>query len=140
VIKGSKPPKKQKKQPSTSAKPVEEESKNNSWVGDLTYPIRDVLIASMANGLFLIAVVALIITIFVYRLPSEQLLIFAKNVYVGFENLYILGWILWITTCGIWLFHIRYIRKINNKEVLRLSDEKDKYQKQLFENAINNIK
>ncbi|MCC9018949.1 hypothetical protein [Flavobacterium lipolyticum] len=137
MIKGNKPAKKQKKESLPSVKPIEEESKKNTWVGDLTYPVRDVLIASMANGLFLIAVVALIITVFIYRLPSEQLLIFAKDVYTGFDNLYILGWILWIITCAAWLFHVKYIGKRNNKEILRLSDEKDKYQKLLFEKAIN---
>lgn len=137
MTKGSKQPKNQKKQSSPSTKPVENESKGKSWVGDLTYPIRDVLIASMANGLFLIAVVALIITIFIYRLPSEQLLTFAKNVYAGFDNLYILGWTLWIATCGIWLFHVKYIRKKTTEEILRLKEEKDKYQMQLFKNTVN---
>ncbi len=103
-----------------------------SWVGDLTYPIRDVLLASMSNGLFLIAILALIIVIFVYRLPNEQLLDFAANVYKAWINLYVLGWVLWILTCAAWLFHWKYAYDKKNKEIMRLSDEKNKYQRQLF--------
>lgn len=129
------------KQKSNKNKVKTEESKDNnkignSWVGDLTYPVRDVLIASMSNGLFLAAVMALIVVLFIYRLPSEELLVFAKNVYKGFGDLSFLGWILWLITCASWLFHVKYINRTNKKENIRLTNEKDKYQKQLFNKAI----
>ncbi len=124
-----------KKNQSLSAVENVDKKRGNSWVGDLTYPIRDVLIASMSNGLFLIAVMALVIVTFVYRLPDTELRSFAKDVYRAWKDLSIIGWVLWLISCGIWLFHVRFISKRSNKEIIRLAGEKDKYQKQLFERA-----
>lgn len=103
-----------------------------SWVGDITYPIRDLLIKSMERGQLLLCGVLVVIMIFLFRLPENDLSAFTTNLLNRVQSNDIWGFILFFTVCLVWFFHNRYIRKIHRKEITRITNEKDEIQKKLF--------
>lgn len=109
------------------SKPVTN-SRNSNAAG----AIRDILVASLNKGQFPIAGVLLIFVIIFWRLPENELSIFLNNSFDRFENNYIIGWCLFVISLIGWYIHYRYVNKIHQKEMDRVTQEKERLQEQLF--------
>lgn len=126
-----KPPISKSKEPLNSVPP----SQNENWVKSITHPIRDVLIASLDKGQFIIAGLILLVGIYLWRLPEKDISSFGENLLSRFEANYLWGWFLFIILAAGWYIHVRYINKIYTRELDRISEEKNKLQEQLFKHV-----
>ncbi len=82
--------------------------------------LRDVLVASMSQGLFMIAVVALLISIILIRMPQADVSKLAFEILGLFKDYKTLGWgitIVVVPTAGI--FFNRF-RRLHKEEINRL--------------------
>jgi len=106
---------------------------NLNWIQSITYPIRDVLLSSLEKGQFIIASLLLLIGMFIWRLPSNELSKVFDSLFSRIENNWLWGWILFVICIFSWYVHYRFNTKTFIKEINRINKEKDSYQRRLFQ-------
>ena len=90
--------------------------------------MRDVLIASINKGQFLLAVVALIIITMIIRMPEKDVSLLAFSILDRLGNGSYFGYILASLSTTGWFFHARFQRRIIVDELERLSTERTQLQ------------
>jgi hypothetical protein len=84
---------------------------NLNWIQSITYPIRDVLLSSLEKGQFIIASLLLLIGMFIWRLPSNELSKVFDSLFSRIENNWLWGWILFVICIFSWYVHYRFNTK-----------------------------
>ena len=95
--------------------------------------MRDVLIASLAKGQFLVAMAGFIIMCVVLRLPPQDLSSATFAIIDLFKSLFYLGYLGFVLIAVAWFMHAKRMRKIHTEEVKRLSSERNKWQQKALE-------
>jgi len=86
--------------------------------------IRDVLVQSMAKGLFLPAALFILIFTAILRMPKEDVSTLVFETLDGIRSMYLFGYVMsFVLACG-WAFHAKWQRRVLRGEVSRVSDEK----------------
>lgn len=111
-------------------------SNGKTWISDITFPLKEFLVNAMNTGQFIPAIIFVIIFTVLIKIPKLSL----TNYIDGFlENILrkeLLGWVLFIVLLIIYVIHVKYTKKKYMSEIRRLTEEKDRYQKIVFEKAV----
>jgi len=102
--------------------------------------LRDVLLASMSKGQLPAATLSLIFIIMILKMPSEDV---SKLVFSLFEWLregMLLGYALFVLTLAGWAFHAKYQRRLQSREIDRLADERNEWQKKALGGRVESSK
>ena len=99
--------------------------------------VRDVLIASMNKGQFLLALAGLVILLLVWRMPEQELAKLVNRLLDGLENFTLVGYILFLAMLIGWVFHARYQRRIITNELDRMSEERNRLQEASLGNRVH---
>jgi len=91
--------------------------------------VRDVLIAAMNKGQLIPAFVGLIFMLMIVKMPGTDVSSLMFKIFDLFGERSILGYILFIISLGSWATHVRFQRRLFHGELLRVSDERNKLQK-----------
>ena len=107
-------------------------NRNNSYRPNLWGALRDVLIASLNKGQLPLMLIGLILLVFAFRLPSDNLLNFLNGIIATLVERCTIGW--WVSFgMFILLFLLtRWQRRIHTREVERISKEKKELQEILI--------
>jgi len=87
--------------------------------------VRDILIASINKGQFLVALAGLICLTIVFRMPPQDLSRLVFRLLDIAENRYLAGYMLAATFLVGWLLHSKYQRRQITRELQRLSGERN---------------
>ena len=91
--------------------------------------LRDVLIASLNKGQFLVALSFLVVIIILLKMPGQDVSRLAFEVVQKLENGRLLGYLMTILISGGWFTHAKWQRRRIATELTRLADERNKLQK-----------
>lgn len=94
--------------------------------------IRDVLVASINKGQFLIALTGLIILVFIVRLPPAALQALAQSVVEKLDQGDLVGWLLFVFVSIAWAIISRRSRATSRNEISRIGKEKSILQQKLL--------
>lgn len=105
-------------------------NKSQKTVG-MWQAIRDVLVASINKGQFLVAVLAAIVGLIIYRLPEKELGFLSHKIIDRLMDWSAVGW--GLSACLVlgWYVHAKWQRRVTHGEMKRLSDERTKLQEKL---------
>lgn len=90
--------------------------------------LRDIIIASLNKGQFLVMGFWLIVFILILKLDSSEALNLLRAFKTLLVDLRILGWTLFGITIVGWYFISKSVRRSHYREMSRISDEKKSYQ------------
>jgi hypothetical protein len=102
--------------------------------------IRDIMVMSMNKGQFPIALLGLVIICFVLKMPANDVSRFVFEILGLFKSLHLVGWALGMTTSLGWLLHSKHQRRMIDKEMTRISRERDDNQAKLLEKELTSSK
>ena len=95
---------------------------SNGSIG-IYHMLRDVLIASIEKGQFLVAIGSLIFIMVIIKMPGADVSKLVFELLVGARARFFLGWILWVVTMAGWYLHSRSLRRHWVEElVVRISE------------------
>lgn len=89
---------------------------------------RDVLNRAMSTGQLLPLCVFIILIMFVWRLPAQDLSTVIHEIVQGLENGSLIGWLCSIVLIILWAGHARLMRRSFSEEAERIGTEKTKLQ------------
>ena len=92
--------------------------------------LRDVLVASLNKGQFVIAVAALIIVVMLVRMPPEDVTKLAFEIIHKLSSGNLVGYALAVVLALCWYIHAKKQRRNCEEELKRLTGERTKLQKQ----------
>jgi hypothetical protein len=98
--------------------------------------LRDVLVASLNKGQFLIALNGLILIVLILKMPSADVGRLVFRLLDVTEAHYLLGYILAVVSLLGWFSHSKYQRRMITQELGRLSGERNRLQAQALGNRI----
>lgn len=90
--------------------------------------LNNVLIASLAKGQFLTALLFLTFIFMVWKMPSEDVSRLVFTIIADLESGKLLGYLLAIIFAGGWYFHAKRQRQIFEPEMARLAEKRDELQ------------
>ena len=89
---------------------------------------RDVVFQTMNRGLFLPLLLFLIIALYFYRYPAQELPYLTDKFILGLKEWWLVGYLLFIFTIVVWGVHSKLQRRTIADELKRISKERDKLQ------------
>ena len=92
--------------------------------------VRDVLTSSMSKGLFLPALLGVIVLVARLKMPADDVSRLAFDVLLALRRGELVGYVLFVIVLIAWPIHSRYQRRLCGREVKRTSDERTKIQEQ----------
>jgi hypothetical protein len=98
--------------------------------------LRDVLVASLNKGQFLVALNGLILIVLILKMPSVDVGKLVFRLLDAAEARYILGYILAGVSLLGWFVHSKYQRREIARELERLSGERNRLQSQALGNRV----
>jgi hypothetical protein len=98
--------------------------------------LRDVLVASLNKGQFLVALNGLILIVLILKMPSADVGRLVLRLLDLAEAHYLLGYILAVVSLLCWFGHSKYQRRMITQELDRLSGERNRLQAQALGNRI----
>lgn len=107
-------------------------TKPNPYKPNIAYSIRKFLSDAMDKGLLLSGTLAIIVIIFSFRLPSDDILPFFKEITIKSGDYRNLGWIVSVLISITSVYYNRRLRKIHSEEVNRISEEKKQLQEHIL--------
>lgn len=90
--------------------------------------LNNVLIASLAKGQFLTALLFIAFIFMVWRMPPEDVSRLVFTVIADLENGTLLGYLLATITTGGWYLHTKRQRRLYEAEMARLAEQRDALQ------------
>jgi hypothetical protein len=90
--------------------------------------LNNVLIASLAKGQFLTALLFVTFIFMVSRMPSEDVSRLVFTILADLENGKLLGYVLAIVSTGGWYLHTKRQRRLYEAEMARLAQQRDALQ------------
>jgi hypothetical protein len=94
--------------------------------------LRDVLVASLNKGQFLVAVCALVLIVMILKMPSQDIGRLVLRLLDAAETRYVLGYFLAGVFLVGWFVHARYQRREIAREIERLTGERNRLQSQVL--------
>ncbi len=94
--------------------------------------LRDVMVKSLGTGQFPIALFGAVLILVIWRLPTADLSDVVKRLTDAALSLQLVGHLLWILTLGGWFVHARWQRRNFDKELKRVTGERNKAQEKLL--------
>jgi hypothetical protein len=91
--------------------------------------LRDVLVKSIDKGQFLVAVLALIVIFWLWKMPSEDASRLAFDVLNKFSNGSLIGYGLTGIVSIMWFLHAKHLRRKGEEELKRVTGVRTKLQK-----------
>ena len=88
--------------------------------------IRDIFVAMINKGQFLIALPALIVALIIYKMPGKDVARMAAQIMGDLSSGYLFGWVLAIVAIMGWYFHAKYQRRIADREIKRICNERNR--------------
>jgi hypothetical protein len=113
--------------------------KSRDGVGDrinLFRMLRDVLVQSMSKGQLPVAGMILLAIVAVLKMPGEDVGKLATRVVDLLVAGSLLGWALAIVFSLGWFVHAKRQRRVIVKEIERLSDERDRWQRKFIDGKV----
>ena len=101
---------------------------------------RDIFIAAINKGQFLVAILGVLLIIFAVRLPPADLKEFAVRIIEYLKTGYLLGYLLFIITLTGWFFHAKRLRRKSFEEHDRIGIEKSDLQKRHLPGKVKSSK
>ncbi|AYB34817.1 hypothetical protein [Chryseolinea soli] len=98
--------------------------------------IRDILVMSMNKGQFPVALIGLVVICFVFKMPEKDVSKLVFELLALFKSLHLVGWTLGVVTSIGWLLHSKHQRRMINKEMARISRERNEKQAKLLEREL----
>jgi len=98
--------------------------------------IRDIMVMSMNKGQFPVALIGLIVICFIFKMPAKDVSKLVFEVLGLFKSLHLVGWTLGLITSIGWLLHSEYQRRMIDKEMARISRERNEKQAKLLEKEL----
>jgi hypothetical protein len=92
------------------------------------HAIRDIIVASINKGQFLVAILGGVLLVTAWRMPAEQLPELAKRTLELLVKGKLLGWALFVVVSAAWAILGQVGRNAHRKEVKRIGAEKSKAQ------------
>jgi len=74
--------------------------------------VRDVLVASINKGQFLVAIVGIIFLVIVVKMPEKDVSKLAFEIVEDLKTLHLLGYALFVVTLGFWYLHAQLMRRV----------------------------
>ena len=102
--------------------------KENQYRPNARYVFMKITLSAMSKGLFLPFGFVCIILFVIYRLPKEELSPLVKEFFKLITEHPTFGYVLSVIFLVGWFIHARRQRKINEREMKRVTDERNKYQ------------
>jgi hypothetical protein len=90
--------------------------------------LNNVLIASLAKGQFLTALLFGAFVFMVWRMPSEDVSRLVFTIITDLENGKLLGYVLGLGATGRWCLHTKRQRRLYEAEMARLAEQRDALQ------------
>ena len=90
--------------------------------------IRDILVTSLNKGQFPLAVIALVVLMVLWRMPSADVSKLAFDVLADLRNGYLVGYAIGVMAVGGWFWHAKYLRRAAANEVQRIATERTRAQ------------
>lgn len=91
--------------------------------------LRDVLLEGLSRGKLLPITISLIVIVAIVRMPSEDVSKLVFDIYTDLVGKKIIGYVLFSVSLICWGMHLRWQRRVNAREVHRLSKERNEWQK-----------
>jgi hypothetical protein len=101
---------------------------------------RDIFVTSINKGQFLMAILGLILIIFAFRLPPEDLKEFVSRIIEYLKSGYLVGYFLFIICLVGWTFHVKRLRRRSFEEHDRIGTEKSDLQKKHLPGKVKSSK
>lgn len=95
--------------------------------------MRDVLVASMNKGQFPLALFAIFMLVWLWRLPQEVLSELTLRALTSAGIYHVGGYVMTILLALGWFFHSKHQRRSTTAEISRLSTERSDLQQQLLD-------
>src|SRR5438874_8270492 len=83
----------------------------------------NIFVAAINKGQLPVAILGLLLVIWAIRLPASDLSVFTSNVLDGLKRGYLLGYLLFIITLGLWFFFNKRLRRKAYNEQERIGLE-----------------
>lgn len=80
---------------------------------------RDVLVASINKGQFLVAIVGIIFLVMVVKMPEQDVSKLAFKIVEDLKTLHLLGYALFFVTLGFWYLHAQLMRRLLHGKSLK---------------------
>ena len=74
--------------------------------------VRDIVVASINKGQFLVAIVGIIFLVMVVKMPEKDVSKLAFEIVQDLKTLHLLGYALFIVTLGFWYLHAQLMRRL----------------------------
>lgn len=92
---------------------------------------RDIVVASINKGQLPLVILGAVLLLLIWRMPEPQVGDLVNRLLDGLETGWLVGYLLWLTTVGVWFVHARHQQRVMALEIARLSDERSKLQETL---------
>ncbi|WP_027078853.1 hypothetical protein [Maribacter antarcticus] len=113
---------------------------HNPYTPNFNFVILKLLSKAFDKGQLFYMVFGLIIVISVMKIPGGEILPFIENVIQLLENFSILGWALFVAIVLISTFRVKYLKKIHQFEIDRISEKKTELQNHLSSRELSSSK
>lgn len=101
-----------------------EENKNLTW----KQVVENVLIASLARGQFPVAIAGLVAVVIIWKMPSGDVSKLAFGVLDSLIQGQLLGYAMMVMAVAGWFTHVRWQRRMLDREMRRVSAERNRIQ------------
>lgn len=91
--------------------------------------VRDVLIASLNKGQFLVALLGMMIMLMIVKMPAADVSRLMFEVVGKLESGYLAGYLLSIILGGGWFAHAKFQRRIIQNELNRIAEQRTELQR-----------
>lgn len=90
--------------------------------------VRDVAVAALNRGQFPLALVAAVMMLIIWRMPSEDVGKLGLQIFSDLRSGYLVGYVIAFLAIGGWFFHAKAQRRAISTEMRRLTVERNKLQ------------
>lgn len=97
---------------------------------------RDVMLRAMSSGQLVPITISIVLMIFAWRLPQDELSRLAFSIVDGFKEHSLAGWAISVVLVLLWSWHARVMRRCFSSEAQRIGNEKTKYQQKQTTQAL----
>ena len=108
---------------------AKKKGRNNQEKINIFVFLRDVFLEGLSRGKLLPITISLIIIIAILKMPAKDVSKLVFDIYGNLIDTSILGYVLFLVALFCWGIHLRLQRRINAREVKRLSEERNNWQK-----------
>ena len=110
-------------------KEVKQEGRIGPW-----HMLRDVLVTAMHKGQLIPVLCAIMVVVFLLRLPPVDLAALGREIVHGLQSGSLIGWCLFVLISGAWTLFSRQSTRRHGEEMRRITREKSELQEKALKN------